>query len=98
MNRGLALLLALAFALPVFAADAVKGGRLYRQHCAACHGALGQPTMPSAPNFARGESLMQPDPVLLAAIRSGRAAMPGYFGILNDRDILDIVAYLRTLR
>ena len=28
----------------------------------------------------------------------GRAAMPGYFGILNDRDILDVVAYLRTFR
>jgi mono/diheme cytochrome c family protein len=23
--------------------------------------------------------------------------MPGYFGILNDREILDVVAYLRTL-
>jgi cytochrome c2 len=23
--------------------------------------------------------------------------MPGYFGVLRDREILDVIAYLRTL-
>jgi cytochrome c6 len=58
----------------------------------------GTSPMPNAPSFARGERLMQPDPVLLMAIRSGRGAMPGFFGVLNDRDTFDVIAYMRTLR
>ena len=88
----------LVLAMPLHAEDVVKGSQLYRMHCVGCHGANGVSPMPNAPSFARGERLMQPDMALVAAIRSGRAAMPGYFGILNDRDMLDIVAYLRTFR
>jgi cytochrome c6 len=42
--------------------------------------------------------MMQPDAGLLASIRSGRNAMPAYAGILTDRDILDVIAFMRTLR
>ena len=35
--------------------------------------------------------------VMLISIRQGRGAMPAYFGVLKDRDILDVIAYLRTL-
>jgi cytochrome c6 len=80
------------------AADVMKGAQLYRVHCAGCHGVSGISTMPNAPNFARGERTMQPDQALLAAIRAGRGAMPGFFGVLNDRDTLDVIAYMRTLR
>ena len=82
----------------VHAADVMKGGRIYRMYCASCHGASGIATLPNAPSFARGERIMQPDPVLLANIRAGRGAMPAFFGILNDRDTLDVIAYLRTMR
>jgi cytochrome c6 len=85
------------FACSVEAADITKGGTLYATHCAACHGAGGVPVMPGAPNFRRMESLMRPDAQLLTSIRTGKGAMPGYFGVLRDRDILDVVAYLRTL-
>ena len=97
MNRIL-LVLAAAFFGSAQAADVIKGGRIYRMHCASCHGASGIATLPNAPSFARGERIMQPDPVLLANIRSGRGAMPAFFGILNDRDTLDVIAYLRTMR
>lgn len=80
------------------AADVIKGAQTYRQHCASCHGAAGASPMPNAPNFARGERMMQPDQALLAAIRAGRGAMPAYRGILTDRDTLDVIAFLRTLR
>ena len=30
-------------------------------------------------------------------IRTGKGAMPGFFGVLREREILDVVAYLRTL-
>jgi cytochrome c6 len=79
------------------AADINKGGTLYATHCAACHGANGTPVMPGTPNFRRMESLMKPDMQLLTVIRNGKGVMPGYFGVLRDREILDVVAYLRTL-
>lgn len=53
--------------------------------------------MPGAPNFARNEVLMAPDIKLLNSIKMGRNAMPAYMGILTDHDILDVIAFLRTL-
>jgi mono/diheme cytochrome c family protein len=79
------------------AADTIKGGELYAVHCASCHGASGTSVMPNAPNFAQGENLLQPDPILLKSIKNGKNAMPAYQGILSDHDILDVIVYLRTL-
>lgn len=98
MKRLAALLFLFLMAQAVHAADVMKGGRIYRTHCASCHGASGIATLPNAPSFARGERIMQADPMLLNAIRTGRGAMPGFFGILNDRETLDVIAYLRTMR
>jgi cytochrome c6 len=81
-----------------FAADVMKGGQIYRMHCASCHGTSGVSTMPNAPNFARGERMTQPDQMLLGSIRRGRGAMPGFFGVLSDRDTLDVIAYMRSMR
>ena len=92
----LAAALALA-AAPAGAADIHKGATLYATHCASCHGANGNPVMPGAPNFRRMESLMRPDMQLLPGIKNGKGGMPGFFGILRDQEILDVVAYLRTL-
>lgn len=80
------------------AADINKGGQLYGLHCANCHGASGVPVMGGAPNFQRSEKLLQPDALLLAAIRGGRNAMPAYVGILRDQEIIDVIAHLRTLQ
>lgn len=79
------------------AADAIKGGELYAAHCASCHGVSGISVTPDAPNFARSEGILRPDMFLLAAIREGKNAMPAYQGILSDHDILDVIAYVRTL-
>jgi cytochrome c6 len=79
------------------AADPGKGGGIYAKQCATCHGTSGISVMPGAPNFARGEKLMQPDAQLLSFIKAGKNAMPAYRGILSDADILDVIAYLRTL-
>lgn len=92
----LAALLALAGGSAA-AADINKGGTLYATHCAACHGANGSPVLPGTPDFRRLESLMKPDMQLLTVIRNGKGVMPGYFGVLRDREILDVVAFLRTL-
>jgi mono/diheme cytochrome c family protein len=92
------LALALCAHAPAWAGDVLAGADLYRRHCANCHGADGRPVLPTAPDFSRPTALLKPDLALLAAIRSGRGAMPAYTGQLRDREILDIVAHLRTLR
>jgi cytochrome c6 len=97
--------LKVAFALVTFfmacsatqAGDIKKGRQLYGSYCAICHGPTGRSTMAGAPNFDRGEGLMRPDSDLQASIRSGKNACPAFRGILSDREILDVVAFLRTL-
>ena len=81
-----------------WAADTLRGGELYQVHCAACHGSDGRPVLPIAPDFTLPATLLKPDLTLLSTIRGGRGAMPAFQGLLRDRDILDIVAHLRTLR
>ncbi len=76
------------------ASDPNKGRNLYVQHCISCHESGRE--MAGAPDFNFGSSMMQSDPVLLTKIRVGKNAMPGYAGILTDRMILDIIAYMRT--
>ena len=101
MRAGLLKLLSIAAlgAWPAaHAADVARGADLYQQHCAACHGGSGRPVMPAAPDLSRPTALLKPDLTLLAAIRDGRGAMPAYMGQLRDRDILDIVAHMRTFR
>ena len=97
--RRLAAIAALAnVSMGAVAADMINGQRLYGVHCALCHGANGVSTLPGAPSFSRGERLMQPDMTLLVAIRQGRNAMPGFTGLLRDREILDVISYLRTMQ
>lgn len=79
------------------AADVRKGEQLYATHCVACHGADGAPTMPGAPDLRRGGTLMRPDAQLLDALRRGRGGMPGYLGVLKERELLDVIAYTRML-
>jgi cytochrome c6 len=80
------------------AADIGRGAQLYRMHCSTCHGASGRPVLPTAPDFSQPTALLRPDPTLLASIRQGRGGMPAYAGVLRDREILDIVAHMRTFR
>jgi cytochrome c6 len=93
-------LLLLALWLPdaARAGDVIKGAQLYRQHCSSCHGTGGRPQMVGAPDFSQPTALLKPDMTLLQSIRAGKGAMPAYQGLLRDRDLLDIVAHLRTLR
>jgi len=92
-----AALVAASFSAEVHAADSIKGRQLYNANCAICHGPSGRSAMPGAPNFDRGEGMLKPDLILLSAIRTGRNAMPAYQGILTDRDIMDVIAFVRTL-
>lgn len=96
---------ALVFALAMFSASAStlaanvsEGQRIYQMHCLGCHGVGGQSAIPTAPNFARSERLLQPDTALMMSIKAGKMTMPSFNGILRDQQILDVIAYLRTLQ
>jgi cytochrome c6 len=95
--RFLASLLLMLVSSLSYAADTNKGAEIYAKHCATCHGVSGISVMPDAPNFAKNEGLMSPDRALLITIQSGKVAMPAYRGVLSDQDILNVIAYLRTL-
>jgi cytochrome c6 len=94
---GLLITMLLAFTGYAYAGDIDKGGKLYAKFCVTCHGADGVNVMPDAPNFAHSERLLRPDAFILASIKQGKNAMPAYQGMLKDEDILDVIAFLRTL-
>ena len=89
--------LAALAAASVQAGDIRRGAELYQRHCARCHGANGAGVWPGTPNLARREGLMQTDAALLATLRKGRGAKPGYQGMMSEAQILDVIAYARTL-
>jgi len=98
------------FTLPVFvlivlqsvelanAADVFNGRKVYEFHCQSCHGENGKSMMPGVPNFASGDGLFRPDTDLLGQIRNGKNMMPAYRGIIEDNEMLDVIAYLRSLQ
>lgn len=98
MKRAAAAVFALCAAFAAAAADVARGADLYGRLCASCHGAGGRPVLPGTPDLSRPTALLKPDLALLASVRDGRGAMPAYRGQLRDREILDIVGYMRTLR
>ena len=80
-----------------YAADVNLGSKTYQRHCLMCHGNDGRGNMAGAPDFSRGEGLLQSDPALLDRIKRGKNACPAYIGILDEQEILDVIAYIRTL-
>lgn len=91
------LFLVLASAPAAMAAgDVFKGKEIYQRHCMGCHGGSGEGFMPGMPNFARGDRLFRTDRELEDAIRDGNGVMPSFNGLLEDDDMRDVVAFLRT--
>ena len=80
------------------AADVFAGQPIYQAHCANCHGLDGKPILPGTPDFTRGSGLMAPDSVLVPTMKAGKGLMPGFEHILSEKDILDALAYTRTLQ
>jgi cytochrome c6 len=80
------------------AADIYNGKDVYELHCQTCHGVDGQSMEPGIPDFTRGESLMVPDAQLFEELWDGMRHMPSYRGMMDDSDLRDVIAYLRTLQ
>ncbi|MBI3122408.1 MAG: cytochrome c [candidate division NC10 bacterium] len=85
-------------------ASVERGLKLYRIHCAACHGPGGQGDGPVVARFLKPPSLTSerakkyPDGFLYGTIRHGGPKMPSYREGLSDRERWDVVNYLRSLQ
>ena len=79
------------------AADVFNGKRVYLNYCETCHGPNGQGQITGVPNFTRGQTLMRSDLAIFESVRSGKNAMPAFWGVLEEQEILDVIAYIRTL-
>lgn len=79
------------------ASNTFEGQNIYQRHCFMCHGMQGMSTMASAPSFKRGDGLFKSDLSLMKHIKTGKSACPPHIGLLNDQQIFDVIAYLRTL-
>jgi cytochrome c oxidase cbb3-type subunit 3 len=75
------------------------GERIYRDNCAACHGAsaLGNIAI-GAPNLTDADSLYGADPeTIMASIRDGRTGtMPAWGAALGAQGVKDVAAYVLT--
>lgn len=81
----------------VYSADTIKGANTYSKYCANCHGVSGMSEMAGAPNFALGERLMRSDNAILQSVREGKNAMPAFQGLLSNEEILNTIAFIRTM-
>jgi len=93
------------------AQDKAEGKKYYVTYCSGCHGETGKGDGPAAvslpvkpANHADGKIMNQlPDKFLFEIISKGGGAvgkspfMPPWGGELNDKQIRDVIAYLRSL-
>lgn len=94
-----------------YAQDQAQGKKLYASYCVGCHGDQGKGDGPAAAalpvkpaNHTDGKFMNQlPDQFLMEIISKGGVAvgkspiMPAWGGALNDTQIRDIIAYVRSL-
>lgn len=77
-----------------------QGADLYQRHCAACHGSSGRGAHAMVPRLADSSSLRAPDPAsLIQTVLHGGADgthMPAFADRLSDRQIADILSYVRN--
>jgi cytochrome c6 len=99
MKNSLRILSLLALTTATSALWAADGGqRLYQMHCANCHGITGIPVMPQTPNLAMREGMNKPDFMLVQSLKMGGRGKPPFIGILSDKELMDIIQYIRVMR
>ena len=82
-----------------WAGDPREGKKIWEDNsCPSCHGLDGRPIIPGVPNFSRGDRMIKPDSKLIVGIARGSGIMPAWRGILKHQAMIDVVAYIRTMR
>jgi mono/diheme cytochrome c family protein len=76
------------------------GQPVYKEHCAACHGEKGKPTVPRSPDFSsrKWQQSVKDDRLIKSTTNgAGGGSMPAYKGTLKPDQIKAVVAFIRTL-
>jgi cytochrome c553 len=109
MIMKMAILFALALSSTTLVAQANNSKANWLMHCAMCHGKKGQANTPAgkmlgAPNFTEPKVQASfTDEQAFKAVKEGiekdgRRKMKSYANELTDKDIHELVAYLRTFK
>ena len=94
-------LAAICFAATTLAQN--PGEAIYKQNCEVCHGTDGQANTPIA-KALKAQSLKAPviikksDAELMEFVKKGKGNMPAFGTKLNDLQIKEVIAYVRTLQ
>jgi cytochrome c2 len=88
--------------LPFPEGDAARGAEMFSNTCVVCHGPAGNGAPGVAPDLGeRSHAWHHPDRENRGWIANGkfglRNNMPAYGGALDEQDISDVIAYVRTL-
>jgi len=90
-------LIILLLSTNAMAGDPLEGRAIYNEHCAGCHGANGRGVVAGTPDLAGATNIMvKPDLKLMQTIAAGKNIMPAYQGRLSEKEMLDVIAYIRT--
>ncbi len=85
------------------AASIARGNKVFQANCATCHGKSGQGDGPAGaglnpkPPDLKTMAGHHPDGELAWKIANGRGAMPAWQGVLEEKQIWDIVNYIKSL-
>lgn len=86
------------------AASISRGKELYQMGCVACHGSLGRGDGPAASTLERHPGVLsdpklwrQTDGAVFWKLNEGRSPMPSFKEAFADKQLWDIVNYVRTL-
>jgi cbb3-type cytochrome c oxidase subunit III len=82
------------------------GKKIYEQNCATCHGVkgkgdgvIGMSLNPKPRNFVEAKfKYGSTDKDLYKVISNGKGVMPPWKGTLNDKQINDVIAYVRAFK
>ncbi len=80
------------------ASDTHKGNTIYEKYCSNCHGSDGRGVMATAPDFSIGQGLIKSDRSLVERIEKGDNVCPSFKKVIKERNLYDLVSYIRTLR
>ena len=86
--------------------DAKAGKKVFETNCATCHGLTGKgdgavaaALNPKPRNFVEGKFKYGSDDASLhKTIANGKGVMPAWKAILKDKQIDDVIAYIRTFK
>ncbi len=89
---------------PAFGVDLVNGKRVYVDKCLKCHGEKGRGDGPKAEDLEKkpadytdkAKMSKFTDADLKKVVKEGKSPMPAYGTKLNDKEIEDVIAFVRT--